>query len=52
MWIDSNVPTLKIRAQAPHDAVELTEDELMLTPSFVYGFSLTDKTWRKSSNLS
>lgn len=46
-YTDSNVPTFQVRARAPRDVAELTEDELMLTPPSVYGFSLTDKTWRK-----
>ena len=31
----------------PSQQDELTEDELMLTPSVLYGFSLSDKAWRK-----
>lgn len=48
VWFaDSTVPTFQVRARATRDVDELTEDELMLTPPSVYGFSLTDKTWRK-----
>ncbi|EIW53171.1 P-loop containing nucleoside triphosphate hydrolase protein [Trametes versicolor FP-101664 SS1] len=42
---NSTVPTFQVRARATRDVDELTEDELMLTPPSVYGFSLTDKTW-------
>jgi len=31
----------------PGDNLDLTEEELLLTPTVVYGFSLTDKAWRK-----
>ena len=34
-------------AQASADARELTDDELLLTPPIVYGFSFTDKQWRE-----
>ncbi|KAI0672088.1 P-loop containing nucleoside triphosphate hydrolase protein [Trametes maxima] len=44
-FTDSAVPTFQIRSRVPRDEVELTEDELMLAPAVLYGFSLTDKTW-------
>ncbi|KAI0372577.1 P-loop containing nucleoside triphosphate hydrolase protein [Pilatotrama ljubarskyi] len=42
---NNDIPILNARARAPREEVELTEDELMLTPPVLYGFSLTDKTW-------
>ena len=41
------IQTFQTRSKAPHQSVELTEEELMLTPPVLYGFSLSDKTWRK-----
>lgn len=32
-------------------AAELPEDELLLTPPVVYGFSLSDKVWRTCLEL-
>ena len=48
---NANVQTFQARNKTPREAVELTMDELMLTPPVVYGFSLADKTWRKLSHL-
>ena len=42
-----NVQTFQARSKVPRETVELTVDELMLTPPVVYGFSLADKIWRK-----
>ncbi|KAH9934528.1 P-loop containing nucleoside triphosphate hydrolase protein [Epithele typhae] len=39
------VPTFQARAKMPREKDELTDDELMLAPSIVYGFSLADKAW-------
>lgn len=33
------------------DAGDLTDDDLMLTTPILYGFSLSDKTWRTCSDL-
>ena len=44
-----NVPVLQVSGsgQTPGNLPELTEDELMLAPPTVYGFSLADKMWRE-----
>jgi hypothetical protein len=34
------------RADAAESAAELSDEELLLTPTVVYGFSLGDKVWR------
>ncbi|OBZ76844.1 ATPase family AAA domain-containing protein 3B [Grifola frondosa] len=39
------VPTLQVRTKTQRLDTELTEDELLLTPAVVYGFSLSDKIW-------
>ncbi|KAM5546005.1 hypothetical protein V8D89_000131 [Ganoderma adspersum] len=44
---NANVQTFQARNKVPRETVELTVDELMLTPPVVYGFSLADKTWRE-----
>ena len=45
--VDSFVPTFQSRSRMQREQNELTEDELMLTPPIVYGFSLSDKAWRE-----
>lgn len=42
--------TLKVRSKANIVVAELTEEELILTPTIVYGFNLADKVWRKCLN--
>jgi len=41
----SNGRTLVYSNQKSNEDVELTDEELLLTPTTVYGFSLSDKTW-------
>ncbi len=48
---NTNVQTFQARNKVPRETVELTVEELMLTPPVVYGFSLADKTWRELSCL-
>ena len=49
---NANIQTFQARNKVPRETVELTVDELMLTPPVVYGFSLADKTWREPFRLS
>ncbi|KAI0634518.1 P-loop containing nucleoside triphosphate hydrolase protein [Trametes polyzona] len=37
--------TFHVRSRNPRDDSELTEEDLILTPPVLYGFSLTDKMW-------
>lgn len=39
----------RLRDEESTNDVELTDKELMLTPTVVFGFSLSDKLWCKSS---
>lgn len=47
--VDRGVPTLSVQANTTVKSVEqeLSEEELLLTSPVLYGFSLSDKIWRK-----
>ena len=52
MVANTDVPLIPSEHQAlrEDDNGKLSEEELLLTPPFVYGFSLENKLWGKSSN--
>ncbi|KAF7354269.1 AAA domain-containing protein [Mycena venus] len=39
------------QANATNETVDLSPDDLLLTPTIVYGFSLSDKIWRASASF-
>lgn len=46
---DRGIPTLRVQgARQKTEALEITDEELLLSSPIVYGFSLSDKIWRKS----
>ena len=45
----TTVPTLDIAVKGKVEKRELEESDLLITSPVVYGFSLADKIWRKST---
>ncbi|KAI0325259.1 P-loop containing nucleoside triphosphate hydrolase protein [Cubamyces sp. BRFM 1775] len=39
------IPMLQVRSRAPRTEEQVSEEDLLIAPSVVYGFSLTDKMW-------
>ena len=47
VFVDVGVPTLNVQTSTKPTVEELSDEELMLASPVLFGFSLSDKIWRK-----